>query len=183
MNPKSQSLNFTAGTSRKKKHSIEERIAGMLVRGSFRDIRDGFGGSVPPDLTAQDLAAALGMVATTHGRVSCEVLETHYGSTLMHLESLLRAWEEREHASGRTRDEVVLSRFSGELAIRELASIHYGTPQLAHYAYLIFSRRERLQARMQDASGWLHDIRDQALIELRQNVKLVRNGERRQLVS
>lgn len=153
--------------SNDKKRPIEERIAALMGRSSFCDIRDGIGGTGAPTFTDQDVAAALGMVQSVKGKLACLVLETHYGSTLKHAETILRAWDDREYRPGRHRQDVVLTRFGGELAIRELASIRYGTPQLAQYAYLIYSRREELQRRMQDASRWLHGIRDDALRELR----------------
>ncbi|KRD71429.1 hypothetical protein [Lysobacter sp. Root96] len=157
-----------------KKRPIEERIAALMGRSAFCDIRDGFGGSRTPTFSDQDVAAALGMVATVHGKIACQVLETHYGSTLLHLEALLRAWEEREYKPSRPHEEIVLTRFGAELAIRELASVKFSTPQLAHYAYLIVTRRERLQQRVEDAARWLHSIRDQALTELRACAREVR---------
>jgi len=150
-----------------KKRPIEERIAALMGKTAFRDIREGIGGTGAPSLTDQDVAAALGMVVERRGRVACLALETRYGSTLVHLESLLRAWDEREHVAGQTRETKALTRFGGELAIRELASIRYGTPQLAHYAYLICSRRESLQQRRDDALRWLNGLVSDALGELR----------------
>lgn len=150
-----------------KKRPIEERIAALMGRTAYRDIREGFGGTGRPELTDQDLAAALGIVSKERGRLACLVLETHYASTLRHAEALLRAWDEREHRPGRPAADVVLTRFAGELAIREFASMRYGTPQLAHFAYLVFSRRERLQERMKDAQRWLVGEMDEALIGLR----------------
>lgn len=149
-----------------KRKPIEERIAALMGKTSYCDIREGFGGSAR-GLSDQDVAAALGLVVKAQGSLAVKVLETHYGSTLIHLEALLRAWDEHEHVKGATREHVALTRFGGELAIRELASIRYGTPQLAHYAYLLQSRRESLQQRRDDAGRWLHNLRDNALLELR----------------
>lgn len=150
-----------------KRRPIEERIASLMGKSSFCDIREGVGGTGTPRLTDQDVAAALGMVTERKGRLHCLALETHYGSTLIHLESLLRAWDEREHVVGQPREATVLTRFGCELAIRELASIQYGTPQLAHFAFLIVSRRESLQKRKDDATSWLNGMVGEALTELR----------------
>lgn len=156
-----------------KKRPIEERIAGLMGRSAFCDIREGVGGTAGARLTDQDIAAALGMVVEANGRLACMALETHYGSTLLHLEPLLRAWDEHEHAKGQSREAVALTRFGGELAIREFASVRYGTPQLAHYAYLICSRRESLQQRRDDALRWLEDMKQAALVSLKRAVRVV----------
>lgn len=157
-----------------KKRPIEERIAALMGRSAFCDIREGIGGTRSPGFTDQDVAAALGMVATAKGKLACLVLETHYGSTLVHLLPLLRAWEDYAKVDAKNRDATVINRFSAELAIREFASIRYGTPQLSHYAYLLQSRRERLQERMADVTRWLNDIREEALRELRASVQPAR---------
>lgn len=159
-----------------KKRPIEERIAALMGKTAFRDIREGFGGTGAPSLTDQDVAAALGMVVERRGRMAVLALETQYGSTLVHLEPLLRAWDEHEHVAGQTREAKALTRFGGELAIRELASVRYGTPQLAHYAYLICSRRENLQQRRDDALRWLNGLVGDALGELRLCVREYREA-------
>src|SRR5688500_13997286 len=156
-----------------KKRPIEERIAALMGRSAFCDIREGVGGTAGAGLTDQDVAAALVMVVESTGRLSCMALETHYGSTLLHLESLLRAWDEREHVKGASRESVALTRFGGELAIREFASVRSGTPQLAHYAYLICSRRESLQQRKDDALRWLEGMKENALFSLKLAVRVV----------
>lgn len=145
-----------------KKRPIEERIAQLFGGTTYRDPRDGFGGTQRAGLTAQDVAAAVGWVVREQGKVAGQVLETRYGSTLLHLQPLRRAWEDSERRPGDTRERIVLTRFAGELAIREFAGLRYSTPQLAEYAYLIYSRRESLQARMADALRWLGDIEARA---------------------
>jgi len=147
---------------------IEKRIAKLFGRSAYRDIREGFGGNGVDHeaLTDQDIAAALGMVVERMGRIASLVLETHYGSTLIHAPELRRAWEGRERQKGDTREQVVLTRFAGELAIRELAGARHTSTCYAEYSYLIFSRRETLQDRVQDARHWLNDIRNEAVREL-----------------
>jgi hypothetical protein len=167
-----------------KKRPITERIASLMGKGAYCDAREGFSMATTRfGLSDQDLAAALGMVAAAKGSLAVKVMETHYGSSLLHLEALLRAWDEHEHDrakdhGGRTRDEVCLTRFGGELAIRELASIRYGTPQLAHFAYLLQSRRETLQLRKDDAFNWLREQLFMAEAELHEVVREKRYLER-----
>ena len=156
--------------SRDKRRPMEERVAAMMGRGSYVDIRQGLGGTSASSITNQDIAAALGMVNTRCGRKASMVLETHYGSSLLHLDTLLRAWEESQPAAVRTRELIVLHRFGGELAIRQLAGVKYSSPELARYAYLIFSRRENLQIQVDAAYQWLTEIRDEALFILRETL-------------
>lgn len=146
---------------------IEERIAALLGRTAYCDLRDGVGGTSPMRIRDSDVAAALGMVSVQKGPIAAWVLETHYGATLMHKPRIRQAWEEHEIVPGEPRERTCLTRFGGELAIRELAGIKYGTPQLAEYAYLIVSRRETLHDRVRAAAAWLEGIRTEALGDLR----------------
>lgn len=148
-----------------KKRPIEERIAAMLGRTAYADIRDGTGGTCPLRIRDQDIAAALGWVAQSVGKLAPLVLETFYGSTLMHQQALTRAWEAERHEA--VRDQIVLTRMAGALAVRELAGAKHCTTEYAEYAYLIFSRREALQARVREASSWLEDLRSTGLRQLR----------------
>lgn len=167
-----------------KKRPITERIASLLGKGAYCDAREGFSMATTRfGLSDQDLAAALGLVAIATGPLAVKVMETHYGSSLIHLEALLRAWDEHHHnwwkeRGGRTREETCLARFGGELAIRELASVRYGTPQLAHFAYLLQSRRETLQLRKDDAFNWLRGLLFLAEAELHEVVREKRYLER-----
>lgn len=153
--------------SRDKRRPPEERIAALMGKGAYVDFRQGLGGTHALRLTDQDIAAGLGMVANTHGRTAILVLETYYGSTLLHEKVLQRTWEDRERQKGDTREQVVLTRFGGALAIRKFAGATIGTTHYAEYAYLIYSRRELLQNRVNEAVSWLEGERDAALRALR----------------
>jgi hypothetical protein len=139
---------------------VEKRIAKLFGRTAYRDIRDGFGGNGVDheSLNDQDIAAALGIVVDRQGRTASHVLETYYGSTDLHFAALRRAWEDRERKPGDTREAIVLTRFAGELAIRELSGHRYSSATYAEYAYLIYSRRESLQMRVNDARLWLNEV-------------------------
>jgi hypothetical protein len=154
-----------------KKRPTLERIAALMGNSSFIDLRDGVGGTNPMRVVHQDIAAALGFVAARQGKIAALVLETHYGSTLLHEKELARAWEESEQERRRevgwtpAREDIVLTRFAGALAVRKLAGVKYCTTQYAEYAYLIFSRREALQRRVEDADRWLGDLLPIAKLE------------------
>lgn len=157
----------------------QERIARLMGSTAYRDIREGFGGSVPATLTDQDIAAAVGMVNTRLGRHAGMVLETHFCGSDIHLDALMRVWEGLQSERMVTREDIVLTRFSAELAIRELGSQKYGTPQLSRFAYLIHSRRERLQARMDDCKAWLLETLDEATIAFRSTVREAHDSRRK----
>lgn len=153
--------------SKDKRRPQEERIAALMGKSAYVDLREGFGGTHAARLTDQDIAACLAMVATTHGKTAMLVLETYYGSTLLHEKALQRSWEDQERRKGDTRERIVLTRFGGALAIRKFAGATYNTTHFAEYAYLICSRREVLQARVNEAASWLEGERDTALRALR----------------
>lgn len=144
---------------------VQERIAALFGRTSYFDPRDGAGGTSPTSIRHSDVAAALGYVAREKGRIAALVLETHYGSTLAHERELSKAWE--AHVNVREYGAVVLTRFAGALAIRQVAGITHTTTQYAEYAYLLFSRREALQQRVDEARRWLMTVHDEALGEFR----------------
>lgn len=146
---------------------IAERIASMFGRTSYFDPREGTGGTSPSRLKHSDVAAALGYVAREKGRISALVLETKYGSTLMHERELSKAWERHASVPMRNQHDVVLCRFAGALAIRQLAGTTYTSTMYAEYAYLLYSRREALQNRVDEAVSWLNGLHDEALNEFR----------------
>lgn len=150
-----------------KKRPPEERIAALMGKSAYVDLRDGVGGTNPLKLTDQDLAAAIGYVSHLRGRLAALVLETYYGSTLIHEQAIQRAWEDRERKPGDSREAIVLMRFGGMLAIHQLAGAKITTPMLAGYAFLIHSRRESLQDKMRAAYAWLDTERQAALVNLK----------------
>lgn len=154
--------------SKDKRRPTEERIAALMGRSCYVDLREGLGGTTGAKLTDQDIAAGLGMVASVHGKTAMQVLETYYASTLMHERALQAAWEERERKKGDTREAIVLMRFAGALGIRQFAGVVIPSTQFGEYAYLIFSRRDTLQKRVGTVLSWLEGERDTAVRELRQ---------------
>jgi hypothetical protein len=146
-----------------KQRPIEERIAALMGRSAYRDIRDGFAGGGRLAITDQDVAAAIGGAAATVGRIALLALETYYGSTAMHQHALVRAWEEKERKQGDTRERIVLTRFSGALAVQQAAGGRVASAAYTEYAYLLFSRRELLEYRVREAAAWLDELRTAAL--------------------
>lgn len=150
-----------------KRRPIEERVAAMMGRSGYRDLRDGpaRGGMAP--ISDQDIAAAIGSASRVLGRASTLALETYYGPTLVHQTVLLRAWEEAERKKGDTREQIVLTRFAGALAIQEMADSRVPNSAYTEYAYLIFSQRGKLELRVREARAWLEDLRSAALQEMK----------------
>lgn len=156
-----------------KKRPVEERIASLLGKSAYVDIRDGLGGTCPLRIRDQDIAAALGWVAQRVGVVGPKVLETHYASTLLHKDALRREWEsvERGRMGPLTDRQIVLLRFAGEMAVRQMASTRYTTSHFADIAYLIHCRRDDLQTRTAQAAAWLEGIRATALSVLCESLR------------
>ncbi|WP_423373313.1 hypothetical protein [Stenotrophomonas maltophilia] len=149
------------------KRPIEERIAALMGKSAYRDLRDGFSVGGLPQFTDQDVAAAIGAAARAAGRLGVMALETYYGSTLLHQAALLREWEDAERKEGDTREQIVLTRFGGALAIQQMAGGKVTGSAYSEYAYLIFSRREKLEARVRAAGAWLEGQRFTALREVK----------------
>lgn len=146
-----------------KRQPICERVAEMFGKTSFRDIRDGFGGT--PQLSIPSVATALGLVQQRRGELAVQVLETYYGSTLIHERDLRRAWD----ATGKDREysSTVLVRMGAALAIRRFAGMDYTSEQLGEYAWIIRQRKDTLQGAVRVAKDWLDDLWMQGLGDLR----------------
>ena len=151
-----------------KTRPIEERIASLFGQTSYKELRQGTGGV--PSLCVLDVAGAVGIVGTRQGKVAVMALETAYGSTDVHAEKLMRAWEDHERDAGRAQN-LRLTRWGGYLAARELAGIRVSRTLLATFSYLNDTgRRENLDDAISAALRWLMERRDDALCELRRVV-------------
>lgn len=132
-----------------------ERIARIVGKGTYRDLRDGFTpGSLLHDADV-DIKAALGMAQREVGAIPVAALETRYASTLMHEQALLRAWD-RVLASG-TDHSVAVHRVGGSLALRHFARGEGHVQGVSHYAWLVRTRRENLLDKINDCLDWLHE--------------------------
>lgn len=138
---------------------IEERIAELFGTGC-RDPREGFGGTGMV-LTTSDVARALGNVATENGNLIPLVLETKYGSTLLHERDLCRAWESFAKKADPVMDKetIIFARIACTFAIRELASGKKArTEILSHFAWLANVRRVSLEAGIWLVLSWFDDL-------------------------
>ena len=102
-----------------KKRPAAERIAGLDVRSSYRDIRDGIGSGATGGarISDQDIAAALGMVKTRCGKGPVWALETYFGSNLRHEHQLRALWADKtEHHSDEAEDRI-RNRFACAIAV------------------------------------------------------------------
>jgi hypothetical protein len=150
-----------------KRRPMAERIAGLDVKTSFRDIRDGVGGTSGAKLTDQDLAAAMGMVKTRRGSTVVLALETYYGSTLRHEQALRAKWADHSEHNTDVAGERIRNRFSAAIAIRQFAGIRHAQSDMAEYSYLMFQRPKDFEKRVSDVLAWLEDMRATGLSELR----------------
>jgi hypothetical protein len=150
-----------------KKRPLGERIAGLDPKTSFRDIRDGIGSGGAPELTDQDLAAALGMVKTKLGALPVMALETYYGSALRFEQRLCDAWGDKDEHGDMSRDARILSRFSAVIAVRQFAGLKQVDVEMARYAYLMFSKPAEFRRAVDNVLAWLEELRAEAERELR----------------
>lgn len=146
---------------------IAERVAEMMGRTAYRDIRDGIGGGFMPSFPV--VAANLGDVQRQRGDAAVQALETYYGSTLMHERSLRHAWDahcrkvepDMDYATS------VLARMGCALAIRQLAGLDYGASEIREYAWIIRVRPETLKVAVILSEDWLDELWQGALSDLR----------------
>lgn len=161
-----------------KRRPIEERIAALMGKSAHVDLNDGVGGTSPLRIRDSDVAAALGAVSHIQGKHSAMVLETKFGSTLIHADDLLRLWERKANVPFSDRAGTVLARFAGALGIRQYAGMVIMGGAYTEYAYLIFTRREALQTRVAEVTAWLEGMEAEALREFRVQLR-ERMAERR----
>ena len=159
------------GKAANKRRPIEERIAALMGKTAYRDIRDGFGGGDPRKLGDKAVAAALGFVSREQGRIAPMVLETYYGSTIMHLDVIHRAWESKEAPGPMPHEITVRMRMACEIAVRELSGLEFTRSHFEHLAYLGEVSRIALERRTNDAAAWLEGIKSAALASLRARLR------------
>jgi hypothetical protein len=151
---------------------IAERIAEMMGKTAYRDIRDGVAEGFRPSFP--DVAANLGAIQRERGETAVQALETYYGSTLMHEHSLRHAWD--AHCR-RTEPDIdyetsVLARMGCALAIRQLAGLEYGSSELREYAWIIRVRQETLKVSVLLAEDWLDELWGNVLRDLREAYRM-----------
>lgn len=153
-----------------RKRPLAERIAGQDCKTAYRDIRDGLGGSRSIGLTDQDIAAALGMVRASCGKLPVYALETYYGSTLRYESALRGEWLDNiEHHT----DDAGLrirKRFTAAIAVRQFAGIVHQTSDLSEYSFLMFMRPRDFQRQVSDVLAWLEKLKAEGLGELRKKL-------------
>ena len=138
---------------------IEERIAELFGKGA-RDPREAFGGTGMV-ITTDDIARALGNIAIDNGTLIPLLLETKYGSTLMHERDLCRAWETFAKKEDPTMDKetVTFSRIACTFAIRELATGKKAKSEIVtHFAWLAGVRRVSLEAAIWIVGSWFDEL-------------------------
>lgn len=153
-----------------KRRPVAERIAGLDVKSSYRDIRDGLsglGGTSAAKLTDQCIAGALGMVKTRRGALAVWALETYYGSTLRHEQALRMKWADKVEHNTDSAGERIRLRFSFAIAVRQFAGIPHSPSDMAEYSYLMFQRPKDFAERVSAVLAWLEDARADGLSELR----------------
>jgi len=138
------------------KKPLTERVAAMLGKTTFRDVRNVRGGLAAHRLVDSDIAAALGIVQTRRGDIVVKAMETYYASTLVHEPELCREWDRR--AQKPDYQSAVIDRTGAMLALRRFAGATYRQAELANYAWMIKARRAVLDEAIQRAHEWLQAL-------------------------
>lgn len=150
--------------SKDKKRPMAERVAGLDVKSTFRDIRDGIGGSRHDQLsiTDQDIAAALGLMHALDkkGRRMVPIeavlaVETWFGSTLRHEHRLRRIWADKSELPGDVAENRIRNRVAAALAIRTFAGAK--VDNLPEWSELMFTNVSEFKRRVTAVSQWLDD--------------------------
>lgn len=161
-----------------------ERIAKLEGSASFKDIREGFGGSAPV-LTDNEISLALALARKRddHSTAECdvsdvgpEVLHTFYGSTQTHRRLIVGAYLRANVPSAVAPAHLPSYRLAATLAAQMLAGVEITRAQQAEYAFIANTRLETLRDRVQHAYSWFMERHDQALPRFITILKEIVNG-------
>lgn len=136
-----------------------QRIAIMMGRTAYRDLREGFGGGLAYDSDA-DIKCAWGEMAHRCGQVCEQAFITKYTSSLRDEPALRRAWwahAKQAFASRGDRGAVHVYRIAGSLAIRQLAGLKMGSEMLREWAWLAHTSQPYFEAIVEAATRWMED--------------------------
>jgi hypothetical protein len=136
-----------------------QRIAIMMGRTAYRDLRQGFGGGLAYDSDA-DIKCAWGEMAHRCGPVCEQAFITKYASSLRNEPALRRAWwthAKGAFASRGDRGAVHIYRIAGSLAVRQLAGLKIGSEMLREWAWLAHTSQPYFAEIVGAATYWLED--------------------------
>jgi hypothetical protein len=148
-----------------------ERIAKLEGSASFKDIREGFGGSAPV-LTDNEISMALALSRKRDdlsaaecdlSDVGPEVLETFYGSTQTHRRLIAKAYLRANVPEGVAASQLPSYRLAATLAAQMVAGVEITRTQQAEYAYIANTRLETLRDRIEHAFKWFMERHDKAI--------------------
>lgn len=145
-----------------------EKIAKMVGKTTYKDFREGFGGTTFLGDSDADIKGALGIAQQAVGPLAVQVLETRYAGTLQHERGIRRAWDrhlaETAKRLGLKRDAhlVAKQRMAAALAIRQLAGAKMIQFEIAEYAWMTCSRRVDLEDCVNTCATWLDGMRSEA---------------------
>jgi len=128
-----------------------EKVAHIVGKSVFRDLREGFGGGLSGKDTDEDVKFALGVAKNRAGELAVLVFETKYASTLMHEGLIARAYDEQEAANVPPH----IRRIAATLAVRCYAGLRMQRPDFERWAWLLCARRSSVEAVVNACTGWL----------------------------
>jgi hypothetical protein len=144
--------------------ALTERIALMFGRSTYRDARAGPLTFPVRNPGTDDIVGAVGVVRRKCGHLVTNVLETHFGSTLMHAGELCREWDRQNPLTDYAA--ITLSRFGSKLAVRRFAGAKPRQADIADFAWMLKTRRASLDEAIARTEAWLTHLLDVGAREL-----------------
>lgn len=141
-----------------------EKIARMVGKTTYKDFREGFGGTSLQGDSDADIKGALGMAQRATSSLAVQVLETRYASTLKHERVIRRAWDRHRREAARTgglcRDKraIVTERLVAALAIRFIAGAKMSKPDIEEWAWLLCMDQGAMDDEVRRCVAWLDEL-------------------------
>lgn len=131
-----------------------EKIARMVGRGSFHDLRQGFGTSLSPTDTDADVKFALGYAQSECGWLPCVVLLAKYASSVADAEEIARCYirDTKTATHG-----APVHRLAALLAVRQLAGQRLSESVYKRWGWVLGCNYQVVQESVRAAAQWLDD--------------------------
>lgn len=131
-----------------------EKISHMIGRGAFHDLREGFGNTLSPSDTDEDVKFALGYAQSQCGWLPCVVLLARYASSIADAEEIARCYirETRITTHG-----APVHRLSALLAVRQLAGQPLSVSTYKRWGWILGCNYQVVQESVREATRWLDD--------------------------
>lgn len=148
---------------------VHERLAAIQGSGTFKDLREGFGPSLPT-VTMQDVMAALSYMKANwpHIQLSCEILQTYFGSTQVFRRQLVHGYLNNNRVEPKY---IVAHRMGATLAAQVLAGVKFSQDADKEFAFICNIRYQVLIDLRAHALRWFDNRMTEAEPKFAEAVK------------